>query len=442
MLAPRDFELLNDLLDGRLAPVAEAEVRRRVATEPELASAWDELRRLREAMLALPKPPAPATLLEGARAKAGLAPAAASAAPAGRLLRWPRPAWAVAAGIVAAGVGVFLATRPKPDVDRSIETAYEAPEAAGESSRDGDEADRRVAEHRRAEDAFARDAEKETAPSEPRAKASGGRLGAEVERGAAKPDEPARPASGAAAPPRFRGPGDRVPPDLRPPNDPAPSAPEESLRFGAPPAGSPATPPTPPPPPAPVTTPAGPPVPARAPVPPPAEGGPVPDDAASPAKPALEARRRAEADDSGLEWARADVEEAYVLRADSLDEARAEVAILRARLVGDAAKDAGGVRKAARDDRDKEAGPSDGSGLFGRRAGSAPVEGLVPAAGEGARAKRFGTPPPTVLGTIVLELTDAEGEALARSVAPSADAKARSAPARAPARVRIVVLAR
>ena len=75
MLHPHDEALLYDLLDGRLAPAAADEVRRRIDDEPELRAAWDDLGRIRAHLRALPTTPVPEAFGAAVRARAGLPPA-------------------------------------------------------------------------------------------------------------------------------------------------------------------------------------------------------------------------------------------------------------------------------------------------------------------------------------------------------------------------------
>src|SRR5690348_2273379 len=131
MTHPHDLALLYDLLDGRIAPAAAEELRKRLGEEPELAAAWEELQRMREGLRALPTPPVPSGFLESVRARAGLPVpaagsrldgAASSGAPAeppaeaparGKVFRLRPWAFAAAAGvgIVAGLAGYLVASR-------------------------------------------------------------------------------------------------------------------------------------------------------------------------------------------------------------------------------------------------------------------------------------------------------------------------------------------
>src|SRR5437870_214171 len=116
---PHDFALLNDLLDGRLAGEAALELRRRIADEPDLSAAWDDLQRMREGLKALPSPAVPAGFLDSVRSRAGLSTVQEPGAGAPSLAREPgrifrlrpvRPWMLAAAGLgVVAGVAAWLA---------------------------------------------------------------------------------------------------------------------------------------------------------------------------------------------------------------------------------------------------------------------------------------------------------------------------------------------
>src|SRR5205814_6820935 len=109
------------LLDGRLAGEAALELRRRIADEPDLSAAWDDLQRMREGLKALPSPAVPAGFLDSVRSRAGLStmnevgsgtgPPSLAKEP-GRIfrLRPVRPWMLAAAGLgVVAGVAAWLA---------------------------------------------------------------------------------------------------------------------------------------------------------------------------------------------------------------------------------------------------------------------------------------------------------------------------------------------
>lgn len=175
MLHPHDEALLYDLLDGRLAPAAADEVRRRIDDEPELRAAWDDLGRIRAHLRALPTTPVPDAFVASVRARAGLPPAvvasngsvhgqaprsiaadvgglapreapAATAAPSdpvatvdrrgeAPVLRMPRWWMAAAAGLgVALGAGVFWALdQEKTSVQHAVETGAAAARGAPSS---------------------------------------------------------------------------------------------------------------------------------------------------------------------------------------------------------------------------------------------------------------------------------------------------------------------
>jgi len=81
MTHPHDFALLNDLLDERLSPAAEDDLRRRLADEPALAATYAELVRMRDALAARPAPvAAPADFVAQVRVRAGLPPSVAAPA--------------------------------------------------------------------------------------------------------------------------------------------------------------------------------------------------------------------------------------------------------------------------------------------------------------------------------------------------------------------------
>jgi anti-sigma factor RsiW len=106
MTHPHDLALLYDLLDARIAPAAAEELRKRIGEEPELAAAWDELKRMRDGLRALPTPPVPSAFLEGVKARAGIVDKApAKPSPAGK----GAPASAAPG---AAGTGRVLRMRP------------------------------------------------------------------------------------------------------------------------------------------------------------------------------------------------------------------------------------------------------------------------------------------------------------------------------------------
>lgn len=83
-LHPNDRALLYDLLDERLAPRAADEVRRRLADEPALRAAYEQLSRLRACLVALPSRPLPTDFLERVRARAGFPAAPADVASASK----------------------------------------------------------------------------------------------------------------------------------------------------------------------------------------------------------------------------------------------------------------------------------------------------------------------------------------------------------------------
>ena len=83
-IRPNDRAVLYDLVDRRLAPRAEDEVRRRLEDEPDLRLAYEQIVELRARLVALPVPALPADFLERVRARAGFpaAPAPAAVLPA------------------------------------------------------------------------------------------------------------------------------------------------------------------------------------------------------------------------------------------------------------------------------------------------------------------------------------------------------------------------
>lgn len=83
-LHPNDRALLYDLLDERLAPRAADEVRRRLADEPALRAAYEQLTKLRACLVALPSRPLPSDFLERVRARAGFPAAPADVASASK----------------------------------------------------------------------------------------------------------------------------------------------------------------------------------------------------------------------------------------------------------------------------------------------------------------------------------------------------------------------
>ncbi len=100
MTHPHDFALLHDLLDARLSPAAADDVRRRLADEPALAATHAELVRMRDALAARPVPVAvPADFLARVRARAGLPPSVAAPAATTRSSGPPTPHGTVGGGL-------------------------------------------------------------------------------------------------------------------------------------------------------------------------------------------------------------------------------------------------------------------------------------------------------------------------------------------------------
>lgn len=99
MLSPADEALLNDLLDGRLAPADAARVRARLAAEPQLAAAWDRLQHLSDLLQDDEGCEPPAALVERVRAAVAAEPAPAASsegaapAPSGARPGSLPPAW-------------------------------------------------------------------------------------------------------------------------------------------------------------------------------------------------------------------------------------------------------------------------------------------------------------------------------------------------------------
>ncbi len=322
-----DPALLHDLLDGRLPPAEADEVRRRIAADPDLKARFDDLVRLKEAVRNLPVPERPADFVERvrrARDGAGVdASASTPPAPQGaRILRWRPWLYAAAAGVgVVAAIGFYSALHPETAVKEARETA---------TSRD----------------ATSLPVARDTLETESAAKAMN-----------ESHDAGATVASG-ERPPAFKGPGGSIPSGLRQPSDrpsqpggTPPEAPPAAAPSGggsapsSPPADTgaqPVTPPTPPP------TPPGPPPATTA---PPtslgATGGgsgvaarsrpaagradpSMPSDAAKDKAPG--GRNDVDRESGGLAWAFSGVDDVLVVRSESIDGARSQVALLLSRL--------------------------------------------------------------------------------------------------------------
>lgn len=377
MTHPHDFALLNDALDGRLAPAAREELERRLADEPALAAAHAELVRMRAAVRDLeaartappdflarvrtragvpaPEPAvaAPAHVRDGpaldaaARAAPGTAAAPAAAADglsgtgglpgarAGRLRAWRVVALPIAAGTVVALAASWFFTLRRAEVapagmtaraDGRDGAASDGPRAALEAAG----ADKAARAEATAADALAREVGAPGAGGEPAPSPS--------LPGSPVPGDPRNGGGGggAATPGPFRNPGGAVRPGLRSPTD-APGAPPPAARPPAvpvaPPATSPRTPED-------VTagdapTPSGGAPEARpsAPVGPPSgpfgARGRAPRRADAPAS--THETQDADAADDGRpqagSWAADGVDDVLVLRAASVDEARARVAL-------------------------------------------------------------------------------------------------------------------
>ncbi len=352
MTHPHDFSLLNDLLDGRMGWSAAEELRRRLAEEPELGSAYDELVRLRAGLQALPRRAPPADFLEGVRARAGLPPrvaavAASPALPAGGggaghagsgapghviPLRRRFLPLAAAAGLLM-GLGGFALWRLRDRSDAS-------PSTQSAAKRDLEGASRA---------AETKDAHEKLPMATP---------------GAPAPTAPSREQATGAATPHFGAPGGAVAPGLRSPSDelmapPAAGGPEvrkdAEPGLGALPGSGPAAPDAAPTastapgamPPAPGAPRGGAPSPAegargrgsrREPATddgtPAGGGGAGTGDAAATGSRAPGAKTTGAAAD--LAWARADADDVVVLRATGYDAARADVTLLLAAVRGGA----------------------------------------------------------------------------------------------------------
>jgi negative regulator of sigma E activity len=328
---PHDFALLCDLLDGRLAPRAEDDLRRRLDEEPALRAEWDDLRRIRAGVRALATPALPADFAARVRAAAGApvpaapagdvspaatpppvpaAPAApeegregpVAAPPAGRLLRM-RPALlaAAAAVVLAVGVGVLLATSPgRPEAGDRAETAR----------REEPVLDREAWRSREADRTVARDGLGDALPP---AGAPPPAVGVPTDGGVPTAGGGAPPA---AAPGRFGPPG-AIPPNLRTPRDASEPAPDPAASRPAAPAPEPA---------------------------------PTPTATAAAPKPAEVPKSK---DGPDLAWAFAGVDDVLVIEAAGLEEGRARVAVLLAdlRAAGPGTPDAGLLGKEKDEDR-------------------------------------------------------------------------------------------
>ncbi|MFM8980545.1 MAG: hypothetical protein ACKOSS_08795 [Planctomycetia bacterium] len=151
MLSPADEALLNDLLDGRLAPADEARARARLAAEPALAAAFDRLQHLRDLLQDNSGAEPPARLLARVREALAAEPAGAAApaaAPSARPGSLP-PAWrrvvvaayALAAMLVVAVGAIALQHSRREDaptvLDARSRWAREVPSAAPQDESDG-----------------------------------------------------------------------------------------------------------------------------------------------------------------------------------------------------------------------------------------------------------------------------------------------------------------
>jgi hypothetical protein len=272
VIDPRDDALLNDLLDGRLAPAEAEALRLRIAHDPELRAAWDAAVRLRELLRTAPSPDVPDDflervhariergeesdpLLDGATAAAtpreALPPTLRETAtpPASRPRLRLVPFLVAAAAVLVVAAGIRLAT-----VGTEAPLTAETESARARDSLDGRrgdldaDAERLRTERGEASDArVSRDEGGAPARGSVAGKAFAGKPAAEHDLpspasgaagGTAAPASPPPPPEAAPKPADgFAGPGGAAPPDLREPGDratPPPSAESPSAELPPP----------------------------------------------------------------------------------------------------------------------------------------------------------------------------------------------------------------